>query len=57
MEDPSVMDHVTSAGAGAALTTPWWLTALNPWLQTLVLILSAAWLLMQMYRFAKKKGD
>lgn len=38
------MEHVTSAGAGVALTTPLWIQALNPYVQFVVAVLGGLWL-------------
>ncbi|MBW7970963.1 hypothetical protein [Bradyrhizobium sp. BR 10289] len=39
------MDHLTTAGAGAAMTSPLWITTLNPYIQFTVAVLGAVWLL------------
>lgn len=43
------MDTATTAGAGIALTSPWWLTIINPYLQFTVAVLGGVWLLVQIY--------
>lgn len=41
------MEHITTAGAGVALTTPLWLQTVNPYLQFAVALLGAIWLATQ----------
>jgi hypothetical protein len=38
------MDTATTAGAGAMLTSPLWITTLNPYVQFAVAVLGALWL-------------
>lgn len=49
-----VMDHATSAGAGAAATSLLWLPSLNPLLQFVLTVMGITWIAMQMYRFHKE---
>lgn len=52
MDEESVMETVTTAGAGAAVVSPWWLPVVHDvssvasWMLP---ILGCTWLLMQMY--------
>jgi hypothetical protein len=48
------MDHATSAGAGAAITSLLWLPTLNPWLQLVLTGMGIVWIAMQMYRYNKE---
>lgn len=50
------METVTTAGAGAALTSPLWITTVNPYAQLLVAILGGVWLVVQIYYKIKNKG-
>jgi ABC-type multidrug transport system permease subunit len=43
------METTTTAGAGAMLTTPMWLSTINPYLQTAGVVMGILWLAMQMY--------
>lgn len=52
----SIMETVTTAGAGAALTSPLWITTVNPYAQLLVAILGGVWLVVQIYYKIKNKG-
>jgi hypothetical protein len=49
MAEESVMETVTTAGAGAAFTSPLWLHTLNPYVQFAVALLGGAWLCVQIY--------
>jgi ABC-type multidrug transport system permease subunit len=49
MDQESVMETTTTAGAGAMLTTPMWLSTINPYLQTAGVVMGILWLAMQMY--------
>lgn len=51
------MDHVTTAGAGVAITTPLWIQTLNPYVQFVVALLGGAWLAMQMYYKYREKNS
>jgi hypothetical protein len=44
MDQESLMDTVTTAGAGAMLTSPLWITTLNPYVQFTVAVLGGVWL-------------
>jgi hypothetical protein len=50
------METVTTAGAGAALTSPLWISTLNPYIQLVVGILGGVWLVVQVYYKIKNKG-
>jgi hypothetical protein len=56
MDQESVMETATTAGAGAALTSPLWLATLNPYVQLAVGILGGVWLVVQIYYKIKNKG-
>lgn len=43
------METTTTAGAGAMITTPMWLTTISPYLQTIGVVMGIAWIAMQMY--------
>jgi hypothetical protein len=47
MEQESLMEHLTTAGAGAAITSPLWLQTVNPYLQFAVACLGGLWLITQ----------
>jgi hypothetical protein len=51
-----VMDHVTTAGAGAALTAPLWIDTLNPYIQFTAGALAVVWLSVQIFYKIKHKG-
>jgi hypothetical protein len=51
------METATTAGAGVALTTPFWITTLNPYIQFTVGILGATWLVVQIYYKIKNRGQ
>jgi hypothetical protein len=58
MDQESVMETATTAGAGAAIVSPWWLLpllhdAIAGWLLPLM---GVAWLAMQMYYKYKKES-
>lgn len=44
MDQENLMDTATTAGAGAMLTSPLWITTLNPYVQFTVAVLGALWL-------------
>ena len=61
MAEESVMDSITTATAGAAIVSPWWLPVLSglstaaSWALPL---LGCAWLIMQMYyKYQEKKNS
>lgn len=43
------MDTATTAGAGAALTSPWWIQTLNPYVQLIVALMGGVWIAVQIY--------
>lgn len=49
------MDHVTSAAAGAAVASPWWLPALHSGAEYALPFLGCTWLLVQIYFKIKKE--
>jgi hypothetical protein len=49
MDQESVMETATTAGAGVAVTSPLWITTLNPYIQFTVAALGAVWLCVQIY--------
>ena len=59
MGEENVMDQITTAGAGVAIVSPWWLPVLNgasaaaAWLLP---FLGCAWLVMQMYFKLKERN-
>jgi hypothetical protein len=57
MDQESVMETVTTAGAGAALTSPLWLNTVNPYIQLAVGLLGGVWLIVQIYYKIKNKGQ
>jgi hypothetical protein len=67
MAEESVMppdpltSHITSVGAGAAMTMPLWIEVANPYVQFTVAILGVVWLGVQIYykikSETKKKND
>jgi hypothetical protein len=50
------METITSAGAGAALTTPFWMQQINPYAQFTVCVLGGIWFAVQIYYKIKHKG-
>jgi hypothetical protein len=56
MDQESVMETATTAGAGAALTSPLWLNTVNPYIQLAVGLLGGVWLIVQIYYKIKNKG-
>jgi hypothetical protein len=50
------METATTAGAGAALTSPLWLNMVNPYIQLAVGLLGGVWLIVQIYYKIKNKG-
>jgi hypothetical protein len=50
------METATTAGAGAALTSPLWLNTVNPYIQLAVGLLGGVWLIVQIYYKIKNKG-
>ncbi len=58
MAEESVMDSITTATAGAAIVSPWWLpvfTGISTVASWLLPIMGCAWLGMQMYYKYKEK--
>jgi len=58
MAEESLMEQVTTATAGAAIVSPWWLSALNGSHDTVVFLLPFAgfsWIVVQMYYKLKKE--
>lgn len=55
MEDGSLMETATTAGAGAALLSPLWLTTINPYVQFVVAVMGAVWLGVQIYYKVKSE--
>jgi hypothetical protein len=58
MDKEDVMETVTTAGAGAAVVSPWWLSALTHGSEAATWalpILGCSWLVMQMYFKIKKE--
>lgn len=54
------MDSITTATAGAAIVSPWWLpvvTGLSTAASWALPVLGCAWLIMQMYYKWKEKND
>lgn len=49
MDTKSVMETTTTVGAGAMVSTPLWLSAINPYLQAVGVILGITWIGVQMY--------
>lgn len=49
MAEESIMDTATTAGAGAALTSPWWIQTLNPYVQLIVALMGGVWIAVQIY--------
>lgn len=43
------METATTAGAGVAITTPFWLQTLNPYVQFAVAVLGCIWIGVQIY--------
>jgi ABC-type phosphate transport system permease subunit len=50
------METVTTAGAGAALTSPLWINTINPYVSITVGVLAGVWLVVQIYYKIKNKG-
>jgi hypothetical protein len=50
------METFTSAGAGAALTTPLWMQHINPYAQFVVCVLGGVWFAVQIYYKIKHHG-
>ena len=50
------METFTSAGAGAALTTPLWLQHVNPYAQFTVCVLGGVWFAVQIFYKIKSHG-
>lgn len=57
MVKESVMDHLTTAGAGAAIMSPWWLPALHNGAEFALPFLGCSWLLIQIYYKIKKERN
>jgi hypothetical protein len=49
MDEESIMETATTAGAGIAITSPLWLQTLNPVVQFVVAIMGGVWLGVQIY--------
>lgn len=43
------MEVTTTAGAGVAITTPLWLSTMNPYIQFVVAVMGGVWLGVQIY--------
>lgn len=43
------METATTAGAGVAVTSPFWLQTLNPYIQLVVAVMGGVWLGVQIY--------
>lgn len=43
------METATTAGAGAALTAPWWIQTLTPYGQFTVMVMGGIWIAVQLY--------
>jgi hypothetical protein len=57
MDQESVMETATTAGAGAAIVSPWWLPLLHDAIAGWLLpLMGVAWLAMQMYYKYKKES-
>jgi hypothetical protein len=50
------METATTAGAGAALTSPLWIDTVNPYIQFTAGALAVVWLAVQIYYKIKHKG-
>lgn len=50
------MEHFTTATAGAAIVSPWWLGALHSGAEYLLPFMGIAWIAMQMYYKIKKES-
>jgi hypothetical protein len=57
MEQESVMEHFTTAGAGVAMTTPLWLETLNPYVQFTVAVMGGIWIGVQIYYKIKNERN
>lgn len=55
MVEESIMDNLTTAGAGAAIVSPWWLQAAHSGAEYALPFLGCAWLLTQLYFKIKEK--
>jgi hypothetical protein len=55
MDEESLMDHVTTAAAGAAIVSPWWLDSLHSGAQYLLPFMGCVWLAVQIYYKVKKE--
>jgi hypothetical protein len=44
-----IMDHLTTAGAGAAMTSPLWIQTLNPYVQFTAAVLGGVWLAVKIF--------
>jgi hypothetical protein len=56
LEENTLMEHVTTAGAGTLIINPLWLQAVSPALQTVGVLMGIAWIGVQMYYTIKNKG-
>lgn len=56
MDQESLMDHITTAGAGASLTAPLWIDTVNPYIQFTAGALAVVWLAVQIFYKIKHKG-
>jgi hypothetical protein len=57
MEQESVMETATTAGAGAMITAPFWLQAITPYMQFVAVAMGVAWIAMQMYYKVRNERD
>ncbi|MGZ3675361.1 MAG: hypothetical protein ACXVCO_13730 [Ktedonobacterales bacterium] len=49
------METATTAGAGAMVSSPLWLSTINPYLQVAAVLMGIAWIGMQMYYKVKQE--
>ncbi|WP_316235051.1 MULTISPECIES: hypothetical protein [unclassified Bradyrhizobium] len=49
------METATTAGAGAMITAPLWLSAVDPYLKVIGMAMGIAWIAMQMYYKVKNE--
>jgi hypothetical protein len=56
MADGGIMETVTTAGAGAAITAPLWIDTVNPYIQFTAGFLAVVWLAVQIFYKIKNKG-
>jgi hypothetical protein len=57
MDEESVMETVTTAGAGVAISTPFWLQTLNPYVQFAVALMGGIWIGVQIYYKIKNERN